>query len=287
MKTITTATTVALTLVCLEVQAARPWWLTVGADYSSDSNVNRGPSGQQLSDHAFGAGVEAGWFGTTGARSGLRLRLRLDSNRHAEFDRLDRTRIEAEASWRFRPGHGYTATRFSLDLALAGEDWRSELRDASVARLQLRADKRLTTRLQGRLGLGYEQRNAREETFSLGNALLEGYLDYRLGRGGSLYLTVDGRLGEAVTSLDPAYYRGGYGNRIDYTAWVADDAFRPGWWAYRIDADTLIVGLGYNHAFSRSLSLDLLARAYRAQPRDKGPDYSGSELSAALFYRFQ
>jgi len=147
------------------------------------------------------------------------------------------------------------------------------------------SDKRLTTRLRGRLGLGYEQRNAREETFSLDNALLEGYLDYRVGGKGSLYLNLDGRLGETVTSLDPAYYSGGYGG-IDYTAWVADDAFRPGWWAYRIDADTLILGLGYNHAFSRSLSLDLLARSYRAQPGKNGPDYSGNAFSAALFYRF-
>ena len=287
MKTVTMASALALSLASTPALAARPWWVTVGADYSRDDNINRGPSGQTLSDTTAGAGVEAGWFGTTGARSGLRLRLRLDANRHGEFDRLDRTRIEAEASWRVRPGHGYTATRLSFDLVLAGEDWRSKLRDASVARLNLRAEKRLTTRLQGRLGLGYEQRNAREETFTLGNALLEGYLDYRLGRSGSLYLTVDGRLGEAVTSLDPAYYSGGYGKKIDYTAWVADDAFRPGWWAYRIDADTLIVGLGYNHAFNRSLSLDLLARTYRARPRQDGPDYTGSEVSAALFYRFQ
>jgi len=273
-------------LMAPAVQAGRPWWLGLNADYLSDDNINRGPAGQTLDDSAFGIGAEAGGFLTLGERSGLRVRLHVDANRHDTYDKLDRSRILAEASLRFRPGHGYTATRYALELGYAMEDWRSSLRDAGVTRIRLQAGGQTLVCLQGRLALGYESRKAEEETFSLDNTLLEGYLNYRLYPSGQLYLDLSARLGEAVSSLDPSTYGGGYGSRIRYTAWVADDAFLPGWWAYRIDADTGIVDLGFNHAFSRRLSLDLLARGYRTRPREDGPEYSGTAFSLALLYRY-
>jgi hypothetical protein len=275
-----------MALAALPAHADTGVRLRASAEAVWDDNVTRSSRDERLSD-AF-ARINAS------ARAPVRLtehaRLVLDggvgSELFARYSGLNRTIAEVRAELQYRPSGAYAAPTVALFIKQSGDWYASTLRDGWRGNAGLSVRKPLTDRIVVMGEAGYQWRNASSNVFDTREATLRAGLDYALARQHTLYLNLEYRDGDAITSSPPEPALAA----IKVVS-VRDDAFpdqvRN---AYRLKARTGLLTTGWNFALTDSQSLDVSFRTVYSRPKSQ-PDgqsifYVDHQLSAAYLVRF-
>ena len=211
----------------------------------------------------------------------------LGQSLHNDFDLLDTLSLELEFGLRYKSQNTFAAPSYSIRVQIARADAEVDIRDIDYWRVDFNLDKRVTDRVRLRLGFeGYAQ-EARidpnnSEVFSLDRQRIYGNLDYRVSRQQILYFTYSLMDGEVITVADDARLGSGLPR-------IHDSAFGPRsesrLYAYRVDADTQIVNLGYNIGINRQQALDITYQ-YIDSDAENNISYQTNKINLAYLLRF-
>lgn len=270
--------------VSLPLLATKPYY-DLGVDLSHSDNLGNAPyAGDKLSSHQYSARASVGQNLLLTTHSGLLWKGAIKTRQDAKYRGLDHHTLSAAASYKIKPDLAYSAPWYSLGFTYAATIYPdSKLRDARILELELLGGKRLTDRIQAKAGLSYRQQDAQQaySPFEQDQQRLLLGLDYHYQRLSvyTYYNYIDGHIASTVSGMCGAYL---------YCA--SDDALLQNkdgdmLYAYRRKAQTHLVDLGFNYAFSRSTSLDLMLR--RIDARASGYNYEQHSAHLGLFYRIK
>jgi hypothetical protein len=193
---------------------------------------------------------------------------------------LSQARIEGTLRLSFRPTQRFYAPLLSLWGGAAYAVAGSEIRSGAEYRLGLAVREALTTRVAARLSAQASMREARGRAFDTDAHSLALDLDWRPAHAWTLYVGYQRRDGDLVSTSRPLAWLASYASAVD-----DDDAFAPGEYAYRLDAETDILTLGINRAWSPSFALDLQAQSIDAVAGG-GVRYERQRISLGALLRF-
>jgi len=275
----------ALLATPLAAHAASPLGLSAEAGLSADDNVGRASDkwgDDRRSDRIWNAGLSASLPVPLSEHTRVALLGFAGEEKYASYDKLTHTYYGVQGEFQYRASGEFGAPTYGVVLRSAGEQYKSDLRDGYRYAAGLTVRKLLTDRISSFASLSYLRRDGRSAVFDTREISARFNLDYSLSRTGTLYLSGDLRHGDAVSSGRAALAY------IDVAkAIVADDAFESaGFYAYKVNANTLIGTLGYNVAFGAGHAIDLSLR--RAQAKVLGADlrYTANQASLAYLVRF-
>ena len=219
--------------------------------------------------------------------SGLVARAGIQLSEQAHYDDLSLATAQGGIRYRIQPFPGFTMPW--LDIALGAErlEYRdSDIRDGWIGNLAVGAGKYFTDRLRMTAGWIGERRYAEDSrVFDLRNHGWQLGLDFKLTARGTLYAKAGRMYGDQVStapqsSLSPS--------PLQYKAQTADEALSEhgrNRTAYRFDAVTNSIEIGYNHALMGNLAFDISARYFDADAKG-GHTYEGYSAQAGLLYQF-
>lgn len=250
----------------------------VSADYTWDDNVPRATSDQRLSDS----------FATLTAVATLPLQLTqqsrvlfsatLGGQKFDHFSGLDHAFANFQGEVQYRSSGRYTAPIWAVFLRQSTEMYNSsDLRDGYHLTAGVSVRKPVTDRIFLFGALAYNQGNARSAVFDTKDVSLRGNIDYSLARRHTIYLGLEYRQGDSVSTGLPSLAF------LDISkAVVTDDVFtNPQRLDYRFEARTGLVTLGYNFSVTERQSLDISYRAVYSQPIDQPPS---SVTTSTIYY---
>ena len=214
-----------------------------------------------------------------------------------------------EASLHFKPVVGFDAPFYSIVARASSQIYNgSSIRNSVFLEAGANAGMRLTQDAVGRIGYGFEWREAFSgESFDTTAHRLFANVDYKLTRDWSLYARYDLRMGDTVSTATPTAAVIAAADKIEN-----DDAFGvsstvannlllgpgpgpgpgPGLlgnnrqrFAYRLQSTSHTGRVGLNYRLTRSMSLDLSAR-YRKTLGNNDIDYQALAFDGAFSYRF-
>ncbi len=206
-------------------------------------------------------------------------------NKMDTFDTLDNYEIEVNTRYRFALSSGFTSPIYSLGARLGGREYDTEMRDATFIELSADLNKWITDSINMTTGVGYNTQESTSDVFDTSEARIFVNFDTNLSKADLVYTTFTYISGDTVSSATPSL---GIVNVAD--AIEADDAFggfESNQFAYRLEAKTAVITLGYNRIFTRDLSMDLSARFVDSEARDDDDiTYERTILRASLLGRF-
>lgn len=219
--------------------------------------------------------------------SGLVARAGFQLSEQAHYDDLSLATAQGGVRYRIQPFPGFTMPW--LDIALGAERLAyrdSDIRDGWISNLSIGVGKYFTDRLRLTAGWMGERRHADDsKVFDLRNHGWQLGLDFKLRAQGSLYAKASRRYGDQVSSapqssLSPSPLR--YEEQTPDKALSEHGKNRT---AYRFDAVTNSIEIGYNHAVQGNLAFDISARYFDADAQG-GHTYEGYSARAGLLYQF-
>lgn len=211
-------------------------------------------------------------------------------SKHQDFDLLDATTFDAEVGLAYKSENTFAAPTYRFTVNIGTVDTDIPTRDADYVRIGLSYSKRLTDKLSFLSGLeSYSQEAKRSvnryKVFDLDRNRFYFNLDYKVAKKNTLYLTYSFLQGEVISVGDDA-------NPVfdDFSdSRVHDGVFGPRGqsrlYAYRLEADTNILNIGYNIAVSRKAAIDL-AYQYIDSSAENNISYETNRISLAYLHRF-
>jgi len=202
---------------------------------------------------------------------------------YKSFDELDNIDFNVNAKYRFASSGKFTAPLYSFGVKLGGIESESEMRDSTVLSLSFDVNKWVTTAINMTAGLGVKARESKSEVFDTEEARAFVNFDLNLSKTALLYGTYSFATGDIVSSATPRLKIINASDAIE-----PDDAFGGvafNQFAYRLEADTQVLTLGYNQIVSRSISLDFSYRYIDSEAEDD-IYYERNILRASLLGRF-
>lgn len=243
----------------------------------ADDNVTRGHgSGNVLSDQIISMNFSKVLRAPVSNNARLLVHGLLGFNGHTRFAGLSNAMVGVQGEFQYRPSASFSAPTYGLSLRTSIEEYNSKLRDSyrSVAGFSVR--KPITDRLQFFSALSYTWRDSKSEVFDTRETALRASADLALTRHDTLYLGVEYRVGDIVSTGRPAV------PFVDLaTAIVLDDVFTDTTrYAYKMDGNTGLLSLGYHRAFSERHALDLSWRMANATPSSvAGASYAATQIN--------
>ncbi len=198
---------------------------------------------------------------------------------YAEYSDLSHATFSANARYRFATSSGFSAPVYSFRVKLGGREFSSEMRDSTDGTISFDLNKWLTNRLNMTLGIGYQASEAKSQAYDTRQTRLFGNLDLEISKTGLLYGTYAYSQGDIVSSATPTLDIINAAEVIE-----PDDAFGgvdENQFAYRLDADTQVLTLGYNQILTRGLSLDVSLRFVDSEVDTDTDDELGYERGIA------
>ncbi|MGD8376030.1 MAG: hypothetical protein PVF68_07810 [Acidobacteriota bacterium] len=257
---------------------------TIRAEVGYDDNVTDATQ----EDDPLGAvsllvAPEGGWRWRAGKNGSLTLRGSLDVAVVFEYDRLSGADPGLELAWRRKTRLGADAPWFALSAAATYQAYRSEIRRGTEAEASFRFGHPATPRYTYRLEATAYRRDAESEAFTQDAWWLTFHNDIVVSRSGLLYVRYQYRQGQITSSAEP---RRALILATSPEERVPDDAF-PGRVAYRLDATTQVLRVGWNQALGDRKSLDL-SYEFRRSAADLGSrlDYDNNLVRVTYLYRF-
>ncbi len=262
----------------------------VTTDATYDDNISRARNDDKLSDSfaTLNLGASVPWQLTGSTR--LVLAGNAGGEKFRRYDGLDRRYINLQGELQYRRSGQFSEPIWGV-FVRHGKDWYdSSLRDGYRTSAGFSVRKPLTDRLFLFSALAYNQRDGRSKVFDTREVSLRANLDYSLTRRQTLYVGVEGRDGDIVSTARPwlAY--------LDIAdAVVQDDVFTDtARFSYRLKAYTGIASIGYNFALGESTALDLSYRVAYSRPHDQPPsvvtrktiDYVDNQVTLSILFRF-
>ena len=201
------------------------------------------------------------------------------------FDELDNIDFNINAKYRFSTSGKFSAPLYSFGAKLGGIESESEMRDSTVVSLSFDVNKWLTTAINMTTGLGFKTRESKSEVFDTEEVRAFVNFDLELSKTALLYGTYSFVTGDIVSSATPRLKIINASEAIE-----PDDAFGGvafNQFAYRLDADSHVLTLGYNQIISRSISLDFSYRYIDSESQENDDIYyERNILRASLLGRF-
>lgn len=274
-----------------EAHADKALGFGLEANISTDSNVSRGHgTGNVLADQFISLNLDTNFHYPLSTHTRLSLSGFAGLNSYNEHSGLSHYYAGAQANFQYRTAAGFYAPTFSFVVRSAAEEYQSELRDGYRSAVAVSVRKPVTDKLQLIAALGYNRRDGKSEVFDNNDVSLRISADFAASADSAIYLGLEYRDGDIVStglpSLAPVEIA---------TAIVPDDAFKDAArYAYKIDGNTWLLNLGYNHAFGGRHALDLSWRlAYAAPSHVAGASeeagrihYTVSLITLAYLVRF-
>ncbi len=209
----------------------------------------------------------------------------LTYNLFETFDDLNHYEFEVNTRYRFALTSGFSSPIYTFGIKLAGLEFDSEMRDSTVLTLSGDFNKWITDTVNMTVGLSLRERQSVSEVYDLGEARVFVNLDTNFTKRDLVYTTLAYISGDTVSSATPTLDIINVADAIE-----PDDAFggvAANQFAYRIDANTVVVTLGYNRIITPDLSLDLSARFVDSEATDDASiGYERTILRASLLGRF-
>jgi hypothetical protein len=219
--------------------------------------------------------------------SGLLLRAGLQLREQFDFDDLSQMSLNAGARYRIQPVPGFTAPWFDFVVGAERLQHRnSDIRDGWIRNVGIGVGKLFTDRLKLSGGWNYERRTAEEgRSFDLSNRIWHLDADFRVAPKATLYARGSRIFGDQVSSAPQSTLSG---SPLQYSAMTPDPALKEhgiSRSAYRFDAVTDTLELGFNYALNGQAALDFSVRYFNADA-DGGHTYDGFSARAGLLYQF-
>ena len=206
-------------------------------------------------------------------------------NKHDTFDTLDNYEIEANVRYRFALSSGFTSPIYTLGARIGGQEFDTEMRDATFVQLSADLNKWITNTINMTTGLDFNKRDSKSEVFDTEDARIFLNFDTNFTNRDLVYTTFTYITGDTVSSSTPSLGIIEVADAIE-----PDDAFggvEANQFAYRIDSNTVVFTLGYNRIMSRNVSLDFSARYVESEAKDDSDImYDRTILRASLLGRF-
>jgi hypothetical protein len=248
----------------------------VEVSYTSDDNVNRGAEGDVLPDRVLGVRVTASAAVPISTRTRAVILGLAGTERFNTYGGLSRNFIGAQGDFKYRSAGEFGAATWGAFVRTAAEYYESDLRDGYRHAFGVNVVKPVTDRLQVFAALAGNITDGSSTVFDTKNVSLRGNADWSFTRSDLVYLGLEYRQGDIVSSMLPTLATAGIPDNIP------DDAFDDGRVAYRFKARVWITTLGYNHAFGARHSVDIVWR--RAQATALDPESSTSYSASDLRY---
>lgn len=201
------------------------------------------------------------------------------------FDDLNHAEIEANVKYRFALTSGFTSPIYSFGAKLGGLEFDSEMRDSTLLTLTAEMNKWLTTTINMTTGLHLRERQSVSEVYDTSEARVFINFDTEFSKRDLIYTTFMYIDGDIVSSAEPTLDIINASDAIE-----PDDAFGgvdANQFAYRLDAETFVITLGYNRIMTPNLSLDFSARFVDSEAKnDESLGYERTILRASILGRF-
>ena len=201
------------------------------------------------------------------------------------FDDLNNLNFNINAKYRFSTSAGFTSPVYSIGVKLGGIESESEMRDSTTFAASFDMNKWITTAISMTTGLGYKLRESKSDVFDTSEGRVFINFDLNLSKAALIYGTYTYIRGDIVSSATPSLAIINAADVIE-----SDDAFggfTTNQFAYRIDAESQVFTLGYNHIMTRSISIDLSYRYIDSEAtEDSDIYYDRTILRASLLGRF-
>lgn len=292
---------IILLLLCTSQALAEghtsPWYTDLSVYAITDDNINRAEAKwDQESDSILGVSADASYTRELSVNKSLVYSAGLAHESYEEWTGLSSTVLNTKVEYRFRTRGSFTAPIYSLFISLEGRDYKSELRDGNQVVAGLSVFKRLTDKVVFTGGVDVKERDADADVFDITNQRVYAVFDYSFGASHSLYLQYQFLDGDIVSSSRPT-------QRINaarpyWKAWQQDDAFSTreslgtglGYqsvdrFAYRFDAETNIVSIGYSLPVGHNKTLQLTFDDYDSEAQGD-INYQGERARIDLLFRF-
>lgn len=257
------------------------------ATYDTNIARSRG-AGNVLSDHIYNVNAAASFVQPLTEHSRVRVTGNAGYEAFSRYSRLSRFFLSAEGELQYRASGDFDAPTFSLFGRAAVDFYDSTIRDGYRYNIEGRVLQPLTDLVDLFGAIGYNIRDGKSKVFDLHDWSARANLDYALAQKSTLYLGLEYRRGQSVSSALPELAFVDIAQAI-----VRDDAFNDGRAAYRLRAETGIATLGMSHGLDENQSLDFSLRWVRSTALDK-PTFPGAgtiryydtQLSVAYLLRF-
>jgi hypothetical protein len=237
----------------------------LSAEYTYDDNVTRATGDDRLYDSLGTLTASASLPLTLAARTRLLLSASAAGEKFQRYSGLDRISGTIGAEVQYRGSGTFSAPIWSVFARQSADEYDSDLRDGYRTTFGASVRKPWTDRLFLFAALGANLRDGRSTVFDAQDYFLRGNLDYSISRRQTLYLGLEGRDGDLISTARPSL------EFLDIAeAIVLDDAFTDTTrYAYRIKGRAAIFTLGYNLAFGDRHALDISYRAAYAVPNEQ------------------
>lgn len=260
----------------MPAHADKPLGLGIEASITADDNVTRGyGEGNVLSDKFLGVNLGQSFHYPVSTRTRLVLLGFTGFNGYFEYTGLSHYYAGIQGEFQYRPSGSFYAPTFAVAARTAVEEYHSEVRDSFRSSAWLSMRKPITDKLQVFTALSYNRRDGKSVVFDNSDISLRASADFSLLRRGTIYLGLEYRDGDIVSTGMPS---------VAYTdiaeAIVPDDAFKDSTrYAYKIEGSTWMVNIGYNHALGAGQALDIAWRMVNATPEAvSGASYAAGRI---------
>ena len=189
----------------------------------------------------------------------------------------------ASARYRFALASGFTSPIYSIGAKIGGIESDREMRDSTVFSIAASLNKWLTDTINLTAGLDFKARESRSEVFDTSESRVFANFDINLSKIDLVYTTYTFIAGDTVSSATPSLDIINAADAIE-----PDDAFggiETNQFAYRLDADTQVLTVGYNRILNRDISIDFSARFVDTEASG-GIGYDRTIVRASLLGRF-
>ena len=279
-------TAIALVLVLFgwirPVPAASPTVDVRGAITHANNLNNAEISNQQQHDTILELDATLGFRKPLNEMAGLVAKAGVESDLHAKTTDINALTLIASLALVVQPDRSFSAPWF----ALSGDfRWRrhnnSDIRDGTLASVELSTGKRFTDRVSMRVGYEFMDRNADEgRTFDLTQQTLSAVLDYQLSNRAKAYFKYQYLRGGLVTTALPMMkFRG------VTRAFAMDPAFGPGFVAWRLDGRAQLFRFGANYRLAEKTALDG-SIAYSHAHAQNDNQWNNWLIGASVVHRF-
>lgn len=268
-------------------------WLDTGLSvgYTTDDNVTRGAGdGNVLSDQVLNIHLSEGLHFPVTSHSRLLLSGFAGFDAYQKYQGLSNNYLGAQGEFQYRVSGNFGSPTFGLYGRASIENYESKLRDSTRYVAGVSARKPLTDKIEVFGAVQYDYRDGNSAVFDDQDVAVRAHLDYRPAARHSVYLGVEYRDGDIVSTALPSLGYVNIGQAI-----VRDDAFTDTTrYAYRIDGTAWIGTLGYNYAFGERHAMDLSYRYASARPKNladvtvapSAVQYNVNQITLAYLVRF-
>ena len=172
------------------------------ASYTSDDNVTRSKGeGEALPDTVLGAGIRANYPVPISARTRAVLQGFLGVEKFRTYSGLSRNFIGAQGDLQFRPSGEFGAPTYSAFGRTSKDEYESDLRDGYRHAFGVTVLKPATDRIQILGALAVNVSDGKSTVFDTRNVSLRGNADWSLSRWDVVYVGVEYRRGDIVSTL--------------------------------------------------------------------------------------